>query len=237
MRWWRRLGAVLALTFAAHAQAGDYADRRVIGFSPDGAYFAFEEYSIQDGSGFPYANIYVIDTAADDWVSGTPVRVRIDNDGARLGEARAQAMDGARALLRSLQAGFEGVHVVVNPVTEISADPHRVTFIPSRLFPYAEQNYTLTLTEYRLPGRDCPDFGAPYQGFRLVLSGPDGTRTLSQDTRIPKSRSCPLNYGISDVFTYFPAGGGRPVLIILTNVFSLGFEGPDRRFIATAARL
>ena len=237
MKGWRQIGSLLALTIAAHAHAGDYADRRFIGFSPDGAYFAFEEYGIQDGSGFPYSNVYVIDTATDSWISGTPVRVRIEADGAQLDDARGQAMDRARALLQSLQAGVEGVHVVANPVTEISADPHQVSFIPSRFFPYAEQIYTLTLTEYPLPAGDCPEFGASYQGFRLVLTDPDGNRTLTEDARIPRSRRCPLSYSISDVLTFFPAGGARPVVIVLVNVFSLGFEGPDRRFIATAGRL
>ena len=237
MKWWRKTGLVLALTIAAQANAGDYADRRFIGFSPDGSHFAFEEYGIQDGSGFPYANIYVIDTAADSWISGTPVRVRIDNDGAQLADARFQAMDGARTILQSRQTVVEGNHVVANPVTETSANPHQVSFVPRHTIPFANTNYTLTLTEYPLPGGDCPDFGSAYQGFRIVLSGPDGTRTLTEDTRIPKSRRCPLNYGISDVLTYFPAGARHPVLIVVTNVFSLGFEGPDRRFIVTAVRL
>ena len=46
------------------AEAGDYADRTILGFSPDGSTFAFEEFGVQDGSGFAYANIYMIDTGA-----------------------------------------------------------------------------------------------------------------------------------------------------------------------------
>ena len=54
------------------AWAGDYASRHVIGFSADGRYFAFEQYGAQDGSGFPYAEIFIIDTQADSWVAGSP---------------------------------------------------------------------------------------------------------------------------------------------------------------------
>ena len=55
------------------AQAGDFADRALLGFSPDGRYFALEEYGIQDGSGYPYSNIFLIDTTTDEWVTGTPI--------------------------------------------------------------------------------------------------------------------------------------------------------------------
>jgi predicted secreted protein len=36
---------------------GDYADRTILGFSPDGGIFAFEEFGVGDGSGYPYATI------------------------------------------------------------------------------------------------------------------------------------------------------------------------------------
>ena len=56
---------LLTLSICFSAQAGDFAKREIHGFSVDGGLFAFEEYGVQDGSGFPYSNIYVIDTATD----------------------------------------------------------------------------------------------------------------------------------------------------------------------------
>ena len=41
------IGALLAISTAT-ALAGDAAARRIIGFSPDGAYFAFEQYGELD---------------------------------------------------------------------------------------------------------------------------------------------------------------------------------------------
>jgi predicted secreted protein len=41
--------------------AGDYADLKVIGFSTDGQYLAFEESGVWDGSGGEYATTYYID--------------------------------------------------------------------------------------------------------------------------------------------------------------------------------
>ena len=52
-----RLALIILLgVFSLEASAGDTATPQVLGFSADGKVFAFEEYGIQDGSGFPYAN-------------------------------------------------------------------------------------------------------------------------------------------------------------------------------------
>ena len=64
-----------SLGLALPALAGDRALFQPIGFSADGRYFAFEEYGVQDGSGFPYSNTYILDLPADKWVNGTPVRM------------------------------------------------------------------------------------------------------------------------------------------------------------------
>src|SRR5690606_4210255 len=79
---------ILACTMATDVRAGDVAELDILGFSQNGGIFAFEEYGVQDGSGFPYANRYYIDTATDSYVKGTPVRVRIDDENASLQAAR-----------------------------------------------------------------------------------------------------------------------------------------------------
>ena len=52
---------VLLITLAVGIHAGDYAELNYIGVSKDGKHLAFEEYGTQDGSGYPYSNIYFID--------------------------------------------------------------------------------------------------------------------------------------------------------------------------------
>ena len=44
----------LGLAFSLPAYSGDRASLNVIGFSPDGTAFAYEEYGIHDGSAVPY---------------------------------------------------------------------------------------------------------------------------------------------------------------------------------------
>lgn len=226
------------LATALPAAAGDWADREILGFSPDGATFAFEEFGVQDGSGFPYANVYVIDTATDAWVKGTPVRVLIEDETANLDEVRAKALEDAEPVIAARGGLGGGYRIVVsNPPTELSADPHAVRFLPDL---YANQPYAawdLALTLLPMPeGEACANFG-PVFGFRLALAGHDGsTHILHEDRSLPASRFCPVDYAITDVIVS-PADGREPALIVLLNLIRQGFEGPDRRYLAVAARL
>jgi len=70
---------LISLTSALPAFAGDAAYPEAIGFSDDGTRFAFAEWGRQDGSGFAYANLYVIDLAKDAWL-GAPVRVLLEDE-------------------------------------------------------------------------------------------------------------------------------------------------------------
>ena len=231
-------GACVATALACGAAtAGDYAARDILGFSPDGDSFAFEEYGVQDGSGFPYSSIYVIDTAIDDWVPGTPIRVLTHTEMAPIEETRAEARTKARPILQARRIGVPGNLVASNPPTELSADPHRVRFLPRFTVPPGDNAYDLVLTEIELPAGNCPDMGQPFHGFRLTLTTAAGAaHVLASDTELPSSRHCPLGYAISDVITYFP-DGGKPVLAVLLSMYTVGFEGPDRRFLAVTAPL
>lgn len=88
--------AQLATSIAAHA--GDVAELEILGFTKDGSVFAFEEYGVQDGSGFPYANRYYIDTSTDSFLKGTPIRVRLEDENAKLDAVRLQARQKANPL-------------------------------------------------------------------------------------------------------------------------------------------
>ncbi|MEP0320675.1 DUF2259 domain-containing protein [Bauldia litoralis] len=237
----KALLVLLALILTpATALAADNAESAMLGFSPDGRYVAFEQYGVKDGSGFPYSAIYLIDTATDQWVSGTPISVTREDETATLAATRAEAKARALPFLTARQIGVDGATLVSNPLTETSADPHFVSFQPFHFgLPSSQPDYRLHLAEYPLPAPDCPDLelGKPFQGFRLTLTTPDGaTRTLASDTQIPKSRRCPFNYAISEVVLYRPPVG-EPVIVVLVSVFSFGFEGFDRRFLAVTGHL
>jgi predicted secreted protein len=231
-------GAALALTLflpGLSARAGDMAALEVLGFSPDGGMFAFEEFGVQDGSGFPYANRFYIHTATDSFVAGTPVRVRIDDENATVEAARGEAKArGQRVIADATLSEHRGFAAGMNAVTELSADPFRMAVNPRPVVPPidAPLEFRLEETAVGSPER-CRDLGE-IKGFRLVrvATEPGGqARLIHEDSGIPQSRGCPLGYAIAGVQTFFPETGD-PVFALMIAVRSFGFEGPDHRFIA-----
>jgi predicted secreted protein len=236
----RRFGLVLAAGLAGlswPAMAGDFADRAILGFSPEGTVFAFEEFGVQDGSGFAYSNIYLIDTVKDAWVSGTPIRVMHENEDETLANVREEARQRALPWMTHYDVDPRGRVVVSNPSTELSADPYKVRFLTDLYSNWPNHDWTLALTPLALPEPiGCENLG-PVQGFRLVLTNPDGEAwTIHDDDALPASRGCAQDYAISDVVSYVPDGGIDGVMVVLVHVISQGFEGPDRRFLAVATR-
>lgn len=234
---------IAASLLASTAQAGDTAQLQLLGFSRDGDYFAFEQHGIQDGSGFPYSEIFVVDVIGDSWVSPSPFRLRKDTE-AGLGHAADTALTQTRSenrlaaqpLLREKAIAGKGETVGFNPRTELTSDPHKMIVAARDSFRLGDDPVDLTLSEYALPDEECQGYGADTKGFRLTLVHKGVTRILNQDNSIPKSRKCPLGYRIERFVTHFP-DEAPPVFAVLIQMDSLGFEGPDRRYLAITGRL
>lgn len=214
----------------APAWAGDRAGVDFIGFSEDGAYFAFEEFGIQDGSGFAYADLYVIDMAADKWVRGTPVRIRVDDENIGLGEVRARARKQAQPILTRLGIALPVEVLALNGDGALGTDPDEVRFgLPGfgRDAPRSEHQLILAGHEAKSP-LPCADwFGMKPLGFTLTLDG----RAVHDETQIPESRGCAQEYRLYAVVQPFWAQAIDKAVAIIA-VYPGGFEGPDRRFIA-----
>ena len=230
------------LTFVPGACAGDIAEAAVRGFSADGAYFSFEEYGRQDGSGFAYANIYVIDTATDRWVPDSPKRVLIRDETASIKDARAEAQREARFLSHRYRTDIAGHLVASQRITHLNADPHRVTVNPRPVLPAIDAAVMFTIDTFEAQAQPyCAGIGyGGTRGFRLttqIEGRPETLLVLHEDsTTVPNNRSCPLDYRIHDIVTFFP-NGADPVVAILIQVIGAGFEGPDGRFLAVTGPL
>jgi predicted secreted protein len=231
----RRAGslALAGALLATPAFAGDRALIDLIGFSEDGRYLAFEEFGVQDGSGFPYSNIYVIDLPADKWVPGTPFRVRLDDEEAKQIEARSAAAEMAKPKIDQLGISAPADLVALNGDGEMGEGTDLVFGAPG-YFPNDPQGkFTLNLDIFTAESPEpCEDYlGEKAKGYALTLIDEQGERELFRDGVLPKSRGCPTTYRIYGVVApqYATAPAGY-VAIIATYPF--GFEGPDRRFIA-----
>lgn len=59
---------ILILSMCLSVFAGDVAEYTDLGFSPDGKYFVFAQYGVTDKDFEPYAEIYTVDVAKNDFV-------------------------------------------------------------------------------------------------------------------------------------------------------------------------
>lgn len=227
-----------AALFATPAMAGDAAELSILGFNADGSIFAFEEFGVQDGSGFPYANRFYVDVASDDFLPDTPIRVRLDDESASVMEARAKARQQSQEIVQD-EALDPGFTAGFNAITELSANPHRLAVNPRPVFPPIDAPVEFQLEEIALEQpENCHDLGQAV-GFRLVRVGlepGDEAVLIHEDSSIPQSRNCPLSYRLGAVQTFFPEGG-EPSYAVMISVQSLGFEGPNHRWIAIAGQL
>jgi predicted secreted protein len=239
--------ALLFLAFFATATfAADAAERKILGFSSDGRYFAFEQFGVQDGSGFPYSEIYIVDLVSDGWLEGTPIRVRLDDETKRLESARRKAMDSAAPYLKKAGIADNARVLAGNPVNQQASDARKLIFRSyystfGHLEPFEPEDehvFSLMLEEIVLPTPEgCPIGDTPFAGF--VLKAKRGGKALEEvhrDSKIPASRVCPLKYSLSDAVALVGVNGQIQEMVVLVNVFSLGFEGADRRFIAVPLR-
>ncbi len=230
------LTSLLLLAFAPAVQAGDAANLEILGFSKDGKVFAFEEYGIQDGSGFPYANRYYIDIDSDSFVPGTSVRIRLDEDGASVDAARQKAREqGEKIVPAGELAANRGFTAGLNPITELSADPFRMKVNPRAVFPAIDPPLEFKLEEMPMAVADICKSQGETKGFRLVrIDNGDKTTVLHEDDSIPKSRGCPIGYSLGGVQTF--SADSVVAYAVLIAVRQYGFEGPDHRWIAVTGR-
>ena len=240
MRHVRYALLALGMILPGASFAGDVSALQILGFTPDGGVFAFEDYGIQDGSGFPYASRFYINTATDDFLPNTPIRVRIDDESADLATARTQARSQGEAVVpEATLTANPGFTAGFNAITEYSADPHRLVVNPRPVLPPVDRPVEFRIEELPMGApADCQGID-DISGFRLVRvdAEPGGQTTLvHEDSSVPASRNCPQGYRIGAVQTFFPESGD-PVFAVLIAIRSMGFEGPDYRWIAVTGKL
>jgi predicted secreted protein len=232
-----RLG-VSSLAFLAlglPALAGDRALIDYVGFSPDYRYFAFEEFGIQDGSGFAYSSVYVIDLLADRWLANTPIRVQAEDETTALGAVRQDALAKARTHIEALDISVPADLIALNGDGEPDRESLSLPFgIPGYLPSMLLEEFELTLATSAATTTDpCEDwFGIAPQGFSLHLTQGGEARLIHQDgVKLPASRGCAFNYRLYSVVMPVSALTLEHAVAII-SVYPGGFEGPDRRFLA-----
>ncbi|GJD38132.1 MULTISPECIES: DUF2259 domain-containing protein [Methylobacterium] len=236
-----KLTAVLLMLLALPASAGDRAGIGFIGYSNTGSYFAYEEFGIQDGSGFAYANLYVLDLNTKSRVEGTPFRQVIENETGSIASAVAGVRAKAKPILDKLDIGEPVDIAALNADGALNTDMRKLRFgRPGDGMADPDQDYELVLStiEDGIAPPKCAALGEEYvSGFALTLTVNGKAREVYRDTAVPESRGCPRGYRLYAVVRQYDglvsfAPDMTPGMVAIVSVYSMGFEGPDRRFIA-----
>lgn len=218
------------------ALAGDSAVAIVQGYSNDGRYFAFEEFGIQDGSGFAYSNIYAVDLDTDRWVVGTPIRIQAEEDTIPLPVIRERAYEQALPRLEGLGITQPAQVAALIGDGVPNADGTTLTFglpVHTGMPGQVRNRYDLKLETFETEsGAPCLDwFDAKPIGFSVSITDFGVTREAYRDGSLPRSRGCPQTYRFYGVYLpYMATDISRAVALV--SVYAYGFEGPDRRFVA-----
>lgn len=229
--------AVVAALPCTPALAGDGAGLDVIGFSRDGRYFAFAQEGTQDGSGFPYASIHVVDTDNNSEAQGSPV-THVDEDDAN-GDARVEATNKAKSLLDKLQIDASATPLAVNgmaspfeALTPMEVRPTLARETSELRFSHsAFLGETVLRLEQPLVSQEKCEGMQPGETVGAVLKlqrGVGHITTLLDDQTDPARLGCPSAYGLTAAFL----DRNESRLVTILSYYPIGFEGPDRRFRA-----
>ena len=234
-------GMLLMLLLAVPASAGDRAGIRFIAYSDTGRYFAYEEFGIQDGSGFAYAKLYVLDLKVNGWVKGTPFQQVIESETGSIASAVAGVRAKAQPMLAKLGVGAPADIAALNADGALDTDMRKLRFgRPGNGMASPEQDYQLVLSTIQdgIDPPKCAALGEKYvSGFALTLTVNGNASEVYRDTAVPESRGCPQDYRLYAVVTPYEslvsfAPDLTPGMVAIVSVYSMGFDGPDRRFIA-----
>jgi predicted secreted protein len=206
------------------AQAGDIAHFDLIGFSSNGKYLAFRQAAIGDGSGFPYADVDVIDVAKNTSVSN--IKLEKQTDASSTLQVQAGVLLKAAPVLKKygIQTGNQGRFVAgglggsQGAVMDNTLD-----------FSAKGVSYTLELS-MRDGGQESECNGHAPQLLNIMLFG-KVPRVLQNDTKLPSARRCAADYRMHSVFVYGSS------MVVFVSVITDGFEGSNVRFMAVTAKL
>jgi len=239
--------AVHQALFAFGAQAGDGAALNVLGFSADGRYFAFEQYGMQDGSGFPYAEIAVIDTQSRTG-NDTPYmlfRETIEDETAEQAAVRDSIGKRAQPILAALGIHRRGMVVALDEVTRpfealLPMEVHQTLGLQADelriVEPTRGATVALRLKQWKMSSPRCATAApARTNAFAIELSREGGpSQEIHVDRDLPDSRNCPYVYGLVGTYLHAQQSGGS-VIAVVVSYYPVGFEGPDRRFLTVTA--
>jgi predicted secreted protein len=216
---------LIALILSSLAVAGDAANLEFIGFSRDGAYLAFEQFGMQDGSGFPYSEVSIVRVSQNRLLEKASQTIERDS---------ASVLEAIRAARGKLATAFKRYGIVAGNQGRFLGLSDR---LEDRTEGYQGADFVAFGRTYTLEVRSQDAGSIPQvcvqmpQLLNLTLSVARQPRALQRDTRLPASRQCAHGYEMRSGHLL-----GRS-LAVFVSYRTLGFEGPDARWMVVTTTL
>ena len=228
---------LLLLSSCSILYAGHLATVNFLGFSDDGKFAAFEQFWIQDGSGFPEAEIVILSTGdnkiieayrtawSEELMYVDGVEMYYENSS---NPAREIVLRSARSLLDSLGIApvNQGMHCISHPLTDTGVDEKYVSFVPwLNSVMWMGPEYNLRIFNHEAMSESPPEWLSMFDTpvlLELIVTDSNGNEVmhLSDDSPIPGYEYV-SGYRIRDVYVF------NGVSVIILNATEPGFEGPN----------
>ena len=247
-----RAAAVAATALlSSPALAGDAAALRVLGFSPDGTTFAFEQYTTLYEDEAAFSEYVFIDTRRDVFLPGTPIKVFLrDDDGNDEKKAREQAAAKAEPLIKEHRIGEPGTRQAGKPSMDLDEigiyqmDPKPLAKRLAFTLPHGRKA-SLSVEQQPLGKAECEGAGGratkgkvAVAGLKLTLAFDGKSLVMQRDKALPAARRCVSAYGIAQALVHTAPDDTPTVVAIIETVDNDGYHaGPNRRFMAVTVRL
>ncbi len=219
--------------------AGDTAITELLGFSADGNAVAFQQLGTQDGSGFVYCKVMVVDTNKNTYiVPASEVTLRdgyISDPHKACDKARVKIQSTLTKLKLSPLRGRKVFSRL--PTDELGVGASEVTFGTFPLFPVM---FTHKVSVIGTP--TGPDDGSGFvpQLLKVTLNYPDEnyqkkTLVLQEDKALPRSRQYAFAYELEDGYVFETEK--KTAYVFTIRYYNPGFEGPDLRTMVVAGTI
>lgn len=246
------LASMLSLAFVGTAHAGDAAARKIIGFSPNGASFAFEQYSQLYDSTEVIAEIQVLDIGSDGAVKTTSIsRLTKSDDEIEIDTVRAELATKAKPDIDQRGITEPGTYFAGKPSMDLDEvgiyqmDPQPLAKTQNVTLPDGRK-LVIDILERARGKASCDGAGGRGTKGSVKVAGVtlrvsiDGAAPVirHQDERLPYARRCVNAYGIAEVFHHQSRDGSQSLAVLIETVDSNNYHaGPNRRFMAVTTRL
>lgn len=195
--------------------AGDSSTFISVGWSLDYNYYAFAQYGEEDGSGFPYAELYVVDVAGNAFVNGGMWKESWTD----LESSSVRGIHVYSALL--LQADSLLQKFGIHPDIQVDQIKPKNNNFEIKWLSQSKKEFSLQLLQKT---NDKNLLSSASAAFNLKLSTREKTKTIGNIKRFRKSV---LNYEIDHVLAS-PQGHS---LIVVVRMIQTGYEGPSIRYM------